>query len=193
VSCMTSRYARNTIPLVRNRRVCRARHDHGQTRTLADSRPYLGGVAVDREVARVQFAQFVQTAIDAARARGLTAEGITAATGVGFSTWYRWRRGDWGQEWPKLQQVIDFCKGLGIPEEDGFTALGLRGERTPTPAPAPIDPDVLRLLRALADPNVPKGEKDAIRHLLRSLAIQANVAPAAPKPSVRPLRKRREA
>lgn len=159
---------------------------------ISDPFSYLGRVAVDRELARVNFARFVQTALDAARARGLTDLAVASATGVGTSTFHRWRRGDWGQEWPKLQQVIDFCRGLSIPEEDAFAALGLRGERTPA-APAPLDPDVLRLLRALADPNVPKVDKDAIRHLLRSLAIQASVAPANPKPSVRPLRRRREA
>lgn len=160
---------------------------------VADPETYLGRVAVDREVARVNFARFVQSSLDAARARGLTDPKIEEATGVATSTFHRWRRGAWGQEWPKLQAVIDFCKGLGIAEEDAFAALGLRGERTPAAPPGPIDPDVLRLLRALADPNVAKPEKDAIRMLLRSLAIQASVTPAQPKPSTRPLRKRRSA
>lgn len=155
---------------------------------VPDPGAYLVRVAVDREVARATFAQFVRTAIDAARARGMTDPTISEATGVGFSTWYRWRRGEWGQEWPKLQQVIDFCRGLGIPEEDAFAALGLRGERTPT-APAPLDPDVVVLLRRLADPNVPKAEKDAIRVLMRSLAVTA--PPAQPTPSTRPLPRRR--
>lgn len=154
----------------------------------ADPSTYLARVAVDRELARVNFARFIQSAIDAARQRGMTDAAIAEATGVSFSTWYRWRRGAWGEEWPKLQQVIDFCRGLGIPEEDAFTALGLRGERTPT-APVPLDPDVVRILRALADPNVPKAEKDAIRLMMRRLAA---VPPAqAPKPSTRPLPRRR--
>jgi hypothetical protein len=155
---------------------------------LDDPETYLGRVAVDREVARVNFASFIASAVAAARARGLNDVSITEATGVGFSTWYRWRRGDWGREWPKLQQVIDFCTGLGIPEEDAFAALGLRGERTVTP-PTPIDPEVMRFLRALADPDTPKAQKDAIRLVMRSL----DSAPPQPKPSTRPLRKRRSA
>lgn len=112
---------------------------------------------------------------------------IEQATGLAASTYYRWRGGQWGREWPRLQQVIDFCKGLGIPEEDAFAALGLRGERTPT-APAPLDPDMVRVLRALADPNVPKTEKDAIRLMMRRLAA---IPPEQAKPSTRPLPRRR--
>ncbi|HEX6968942.1 MAG TPA: XRE family transcriptional regulator [Micromonosporaceae bacterium] len=146
-------------------------------------------MAVDREVARANFAQFVSSAFAAARDRGMNDAAIEEATGLAASTIYRWRRGAWGQEWPKIQQVIDFCKGLGLPEEDAFAALGLRGERAPAPA-APLDPDVVRLLRRLADPATPKADKDAIRILLRTLAAQsATTAPA----SSRPLRKRREA
>lgn len=147
---------------------------------------YRERVAVDRDVARANFAQFVRSAVDAARERGMNDAAIEQATGLAASTWYRWRRGEWGREWPKLQQVIDFCRGLGIPEEDAFAALGLRGERTPA-APTPLDPDVLRVLRALADPNVPKAEKDAIRLMMRRLAA----IPPSPKPSTRPLQRRR--
>lgn len=157
---------------------------------VEDPSTYLGRVAVDREVARVNFARFVQGALDAAKARGISSEAVAQATGVGLSTIHRWRRGEWGNEWPKLQQVIDFAKGLSIPEEDAFAALGLRGERAPA-APAPLDPEMVRVLRRLADPNVPKTEKDAIRLMLRSLA--AIQGPVQPKPSTRPLRRRKQA
>jgi hypothetical protein len=156
---------------------------------ITDPGAYLGRVAVDREVARATFAQFVRTALDAARARGLNDPAIETATGLAASTFYRWRKGQWGREWPKLQQVIDFCRGLEIPEEDAFAALGLRSERTATP-PAPMDPEVVKLLRALADPNVPKAQKDAIRLMMRSLAAMPT---SQPKPSTRPIRRRRGA
>lgn len=145
-------------------------------------------MAVDRELARANFAQFVRGAVDTARARGLNDAAIEEATGLAASTFYRWRGGQWGREWPRIQQVIDFCKGLGIPEEDAFAALGLRGERTPA-APGPLDPDMVRVLRALADPNVSRTEKDAIRLMMRRLA--AIPPEQVPKPSTRPLRKRR--
>src|SRR5688572_27063516 len=114
---MPLRYARNTTPLVRDRRVCRARHDRPRLGMVSDPAAYLRRVAVDREVARATFAQFIRTALDGARARGLNDAAREAATGLAASTWYRWRKGEWGREWPKIQQVIDFCKGLGIPEE----------------------------------------------------------------------------
>src|SRR5574338_543813 len=149
VTCMSQRYDRATVRLFHDRPQCRRRHDLHRHGSASSTVTYVCGVAVDRELSRTNYSRFVQSALDAALARGLTDLAVAEATGVGTSTFHRWRRGDWGNEWPKLQQVIDFCRGLGIPEEDAFAALGLRGERTPT-APAPLDPDVLRLLRALA-------------------------------------------
>jgi len=147
---------------------------------------YVGGVAVDRELAKANFAQFIRRALQAARARGLTDNNIRDSTGVGVSTFHRWQRQDWGPGWPDLTAVIGFCTGLGIPEEDAFAALGLRGERQPS-APAPLDPDVRKILQRLADPNVSPGEKDAIRLMFRSLAVHAEAVP--PKPSTRPRRR----
>lgn len=160
---------------------------------LSTDHPYFGRVAVDKELARANFAQFIQRALDAARTRGMTDETVKNATGVGPSTFHRWRRGDWGTEWPKLQQVIDFCDGLGLPEEDAFAALGLRSERGRTAPPAPLDPDVREVMRRLADPNVSKDEKAAIRLMFRSLATYADAVPPVPtaKPSTRPIRRRR--
>lgn len=189
VTCMPSRYARNTVPLIRDRSVCRARHDRPRRTMMASPDTYFGRVAIDREVARANFSRFIQSTLDAARARGLNQTAIEELTGVGTSTFHRWRRGDWGHEWPKIQQVIDFCKGLGIPEEDAFAALGLRSERTATP-PAPMDPEIVRVLRMLADPNVPRAQKDALRLMLRTLAA---IPTEQPKPSTRPIRRRKGA
>lgn len=144
-------------------------------------------MAVDREVARVNFSAFVTRALASARARGYTDEAIREHTGVGPSTFHRWRRGDWGRDWPELQKVIDFCRGLGFDEDEAFAALGLTGSRTPT-RPDPMDPDMREILRRLADPNVSASEKHAIRLMLRSLAALAEQLP--PKPSVRPSRRR---
>lgn len=64
---------------------------------ISDPGAYLVRVAVDREVARANFAQFVRTAVDAARARGMNDPAIEQATGLAASTFYRWRAGNWGR------------------------------------------------------------------------------------------------
>jgi hypothetical protein len=126
-------------------------------------------VAISRDVARANFAAFVVRALASARSRGLNDQQIREATGVGPSTFHRWRRADWGRDWPELQKVIDFCEGLGFDPEDGFAALGVTGTRSAT-GPEPLDPDVRRLLAKMADPNVGEHEKTVIRALLRYLA-----------------------
>lgn len=134
-------------------------------------------MAVSRDVAKTNFAQFVKRALSAARVRGMTDIDIAAATGVGTSTFHRWRRAEWGRGWPELQSVIDFCEGLGIDSEEGFAALGLSGQRRPT-TEQPLDPDLRHLARRLADPNVSAAEKATIRATLQYLANLPEAPPA---------------
>lgn len=108
-------------------------------------------------------------ALEAARTRGLTNRDIHQATGINPTTFHRWARGD-VRSTPDIANVRAFCRGLGLDVEEALTALGMTGARdNPAPAP-PMDPDVQRLLRKLADPSVPETEKLFIRESLRMLA-----------------------
>jgi transcriptional regulator with XRE-family HTH domain len=145
------------------------RQSHHPWHRRPTNRTYRERVAISRDVARANFAQFVARALAAARSRGMTDADISAATGVGPSTFHRWRRGEWGRGWPELQSVIDFCEGLDIDPQEGFTALGLSGQRQPT-VEQPLDPDLKLLARRLSDPNTSTAEKATIRATLQYLA-----------------------
>lgn len=123
------------------------------------------------DVARALFAAWVKRTVDAAYARGLTVKEIEARTGVGSSTWDRWRNGRGGM--PTIQRVRAFAEGLGVDPQPGFAALGaVAAARTATEPE--LDPDVRAVARFLADPNVSAAEKDAIRLILRRLAPPAS-------------------
>lgn len=148
----------------------------GWQRSSATERPpkfgtYRERVAITRDVARARFAQFVKRALRDARARGMNDAAIAAATGVQPSTFHRWQRGE-GTKLPTLDKVQQFCRGLDIPVAAAYASLGIDETREPTPA-APLDPDLSRLARILADPNVSEAEKQAIRHTIRMLARAA--------------------
>jgi hypothetical protein len=133
---------------------------------------------VARDVRRATFARFVGRALQSARDRGMTVKDIEAATGVGKTTFYRWRDGDWTED-PRGSQVAAFCEGLGIPVETAYDALGWTAARPASAQAAPLmEPDVERLLRKLEDPNVPEDEKRFIRESIRMLANRPS--PGAP-------------
>lgn len=123
------------------------------------------------DVARVRFAAWVKRTLDAAYARGLTVKDIEARTGVGSSTWDRWRNGQGGQ--PKIDRVQAFAEGLGVDPQPAFAALGAVAAARSATEPE-LDPDVRAVARFLADPNVSAAEKDAIRLILRRLAPPAS-------------------
>lgn len=103
----------------------------------------------------------------------MTDKDIAEATGIGPSTFHRWRRGA-GKELPELEKVLAFCAGLGVPEAGALAALGLTPQRdNPEPEP-PLPPEVRTILRRLADPNVPQSDKLVIREMLKMLAEQAD-------------------
>jgi transcriptional regulator with XRE-family HTH domain len=134
-------------------------------------------VAVSRDVARLRFSAFVRDALSRARSRGMTDNDIAAATKVGDSTFHRWAKGDWTRT-PQLDKVVSFCNGLGESTERALGALGVIGA-APEPE-APMDPDVVRILRRLNDPNVPETEKSAMRGVIRLLAGRGNLAEGTP-------------
>lgn len=130
-------------------------------------------MAVSREVARARFAQYVKRALRDARARGMNDADIARATSVQPSTFHRWQRGE-GAQLPTIAKVRSFCEGLDVPLRPALIALGIDDSREPTPEP-PLDPDLRRIARILADPGVPEADKQAIRHTVRMLARAARV------------------
>lgn len=161
---------------VRPKHQCRPWHNCHERKLRPVSGTYREQVAISRDVARVNFARFVERALRGARERNLSDLKIKELTGVGPSTFHRWRRGEWGKDWPEVQKVIDFCEGLDIPVEGAFDALGISGQRQSTESPAQLDPDVRIILQRLADPTVSTAEKVMIRGTLRHLAELADRA-----------------
>lgn len=129
---------------------------------------------VSPDVARARFARFVQRALQAARDSGLTDREIAKKTGVGTSTFHRWRKGE-GRELPEMNRVIAFCVGIGASVDEAMAALGAGDSRASSTAPEPpLPPEVRIILRQLADPNVPDRDKLVIREMLKLLAEQAD-------------------
>lgn len=116
---------------------------------------------------RQRFARFVARVLHDARDRGMTDKDIERATGIGASTFHRWRRAEF-REAPEMERVRKFCEGLGVPLAEALAALGMTEKRV-GPEP-PMDPDVLTVLRALADPNVSPEEKRIIREMINMIA-----------------------
>ncbi len=102
----------------------------------------------------------------------MTNKDIVAATGVGESTFHRWKRGA-GRELPELDRVRAFCEGLGESTTEALRALGMEPGRQSTEPEPPLPPEVRVILRKLADPNVPNRDKLVISEMLKMLADQA--------------------
>jgi transcriptional regulator with XRE-family HTH domain len=129
--------------------------------------------APSRDLRRTRFGAFVARALEAARERGMTVADIEAVTGLGNTTFYRWKNGNWNRD-PRASEVRAFCAGLGLSIAEAYRALGW-SEDTQARGPEPIteDPDVRAVLRALNDPNVHPAVKLLIRRQLRSMAQEA--------------------
>lgn len=133
-----------------------------------------GGSMLPQEARRRAFGRFVREALRDAKSRGMTVTDVEKATGVGSSTFYRWRDGDWSKD-PRTSQVIGFCTGLDIPQSAAFKALGWAGGDRQDTAPEPlVDPDLRLIQRRLVDPNVSDDQKSAIRSMLRLIAGQSS-------------------
>lgn len=153
----------------RPRQYCRPRDNRPANRTYGDGVP-AASPAPNPDVARARFAKFVSAALRSARQRGMTDRTIAEATGIGPSTFHRWRRGE-GRELPEMEKVRAFCEGLGVSVTGAMTALGLNPTVRDSPEPEPpMPPEVRRVLRLLADPNVPDKDKVFLSETLKMLA-----------------------
>jgi transcriptional regulator with XRE-family HTH domain len=134
--------------------------------------------SLDPAVARARFAAFVTRSLDQARAHGMTDTKITEASGVGSSTFHRWRRGE-GRELPQLDRVRRFCAAVGASVDEAMAALGMT-DAAPMATPEPPLPREVRIImRRLSDPNVAEVEKDFIRRSLQMLAGQVSASERA--------------
>lgn len=127
--------------------------------------------ADDEQLRRIAFGTYVTRLMNIATERGMTIKDIEAATGVGKSTQYRWKRGEVIPDAPTLHRFVD---GLGGDRGEAYAALGwampdARPARQ-TPEPVVLDPDLRLLMRKLTDPNTPDSEKAWIRRQIRAMA-----------------------
>lgn len=123
------------------------------------------------DLRRRRFGAVTARVLDAAQQRGLTTEEIERRTGVGNTTFYRWKNGNWSKD-PRATQVKKFFSELGGDPAvaEAFRALGWSEDGGREPEPIMDDPDVRAVMRALTDPNVHPAVKLMIRRQLRSMA-----------------------
>lgn len=145
------------------------RHDSAVSST------YRVDMALSPEVASKRFSASVKDVLDRARARDLSDIKIRELTGVGPSTFHRWRRGEWGKEGPQLHRVVAFYEGLGEDPSVALVALGVAmAQNDPITSGStddPLaDPDVRAILRRLADPKTSAHMRTTIKAMLRYLA-----------------------
>lgn len=127
-----------------------------------------------QDVRRAAFARFVQRVIRHVRtAKGWTIPDLAREAGIGDSTIYRWRDGDWKED-PKGGQVKAFCDAADVPTSAALSILWpSRDEKPAEPEPIALDPELETLARRLRDPNVPDAEKYLIRETIRGLAARS--------------------
>jgi len=128
-------------------------------------------VATAPDVNTARFAKWVARVLDSAHRRNMTDQDIRKATGVGTSTFHRWKSPN--APLPKVDKVRAFALGLGESVDDATAALGIRtGRDNPEPEP-PLPPEVRIILRKLSDPHTSAQDRLVIREMLRMLARQA--------------------
>ncbi|MCX5119250.1 XRE family transcriptional regulator [Micromonospora sp. NBC_00362] len=128
---------------------------------------------VSLDARRAAFGRFVAKALQDAEDRGISVKQIERRTGVGSTTFYRWKDGDWTQD-PRATKVDAFCEGLDIPTSAAYRALGWGTDGKPSAQPAEtFDPELRAIQRKLMDPKVSDAAKESIRGMLR-LIIGSN-------------------
>lgn len=138
-------------------------------------RAYRLGV-VSLQVRRTRFARFVDRALRDAQARGMSTAAIEAATGVGSSTYYRWRKGEWRED-PQLGHVKSFCVGLGADLGEAYRALDWQTDDRPATEPQPFNNPILHeAARLLSNPRVPPHEKAMVEEMIRVLNARMKLA-----------------
>lgn len=127
---------------------------------------------VSLEARRAAFGRFVRRALEDAKDRKLTIAEVERRTGVGSTTFYRWRDGEWTKD-PRPTQVDAFCEGLDIPTTAAYRALGWGSDGKPSAEPdAVFDPELRAVQRILMNPGVSDQRKQTIREMLRMIIGQ---------------------
>lgn len=148
-----------------------------------DNRPakgtYLLVVSDSLDVRRTKFAALVRRGLnDVKIQRGWGITDVVKESGVGRTTLHRWTGGDWTED-PQAAKVRDFCDSVGVDVDQAFHILwpSRNRGRPDEPEPPALDPDIVRLLRKISDPNTPKFEREFIQESLRLLALRADQSP----------------
>ena len=107
-------------------------------------------------------------------ATGMTGAELARRLDVDRATIWRWEAGRQKPESPDL--IKAFADLFGLDLDDALKAAGLRPstEERQAAAREPTDPDVLKLLKLLADPATAETTKTQIRAMLRVLAELAD-------------------
>lgn len=115
-------------------------------------------------------------------AAGMSGAELARRLDVDRATIWRWEVGRQKPESPDLIKAFATLFGLDIDEV--LRIAGLRpSDDEPRPAEAaPIDPDVLKLMRILADPDTDAATKAHVRAMMQTLA---ELAEKGPKPKGR--------
>lgn len=109
---------------------------------------------------------------------GMTKAELARRLGVDRATIHRWESGANRPEDADL--VHHFADLFGLDTDEALTAAGLRPTRKPAARPTkepPLDPDLVIILRRLANPDVSAAEKATIRATLQYLAGLADRTP----------------
>lgn len=150
-----------------------------QPETTRVNATYRGLVTLPH-TSRVQFAKYMQRTLASARAQGMTDRDIHKATGISPSTFHHWQN---GESVPKFATLQRFCKGLDVDVEEALATLRSDVRKAPEPEP-PMDPDVLKLLRKIADPTT---SPETVAFIKAQMRFLANM----PEPTTRRVRRRR--
>jgi transcriptional regulator with XRE-family HTH domain len=123
------------------------------------------GLVTHPAAKRARFGQWVERALVGARAQGMTNKQVARAVGIAPSTFYHWQN---GTVVPRFATLEKFCATLGLSVDEALATL--RGDvRQPTAPEPAIHPEVMKLLRKMADPNVSAETKAHILGTLRYL------------------------
>lgn len=136
------------------------------------------------DLAARRFSRLMEQVLTDARAKPMTDLEIRAATGVGPSTFHRWKRGDFGKQGPQIDKIRAFFDGLkraGVESADVARAMNALGvEVAPARPEDDLDPMhnpyVRTVLRKLADPKTSPQMRTTIHQMLRYLANLTDAA-----------------
>lgn len=135
------------------------------------------------DLAARRFSRLMERVLEDARAQSMTDADIRQATGVGPSTFHRWKRGEFGKQGPQLDKIRDFFDGLkraGLETASAAAAMNALGVVAPPEGADDLDPMqnpyVRTVLRKLADPKTSPQMRATITQMLRYLANLTDAA-----------------